>query len=105
MKNSVKEYVAQCMVCQQNKTESLSPARLLQPVPIPDQVWDDLSMDFIEGLPKFRGFDSILVVVDRLSKFSHFIMLTHPFTAKQVTEVVISVIKKYADEKGQRCDL
>lgn len=46
-------------------------------------------MDFIEGLSKAGGFDSIMVIVDRLSKFAHFITLKHPFTAKQVAEVFI----------------
>lgn len=68
MKRTIKEHVENCQVCQRNKISSLSIASLLQLLPIPHQVWEDLSMDFIEGLPKSNEFDTILVMVDRLSK-------------------------------------
>ena len=49
-------------------------------------------MDFISGLPKAKGFDSIMVVVDRLSKYAHFVALSHPFTAKDVTRRFVQEI-------------
>ncbi|KAH0707377.1 hypothetical protein KY290_011930 [Solanum tuberosum] len=57
---------------------------LLQPLPIPDQSWRHISLDFIEGLPKSSGKDAIFVVVDKFTKGAHFLALSHPFTALQV---------------------
>jgi hypothetical protein len=67
---------------------------LLQPLPIPEGVWRDLSMDFIEGLPKPNGYNIILVVVDRLTKFAHFVALKHPYTAATVAKVFLDNVVK-----------
>ena len=60
------------------------------PLPIPSQVWEELSMDFIGGLPKAQGMDTILVVVDRLTRYSHCIGLSHPYTVREV----VALLKK-----------
>ncbi|XP_044500293.1 uncharacterized protein LOC123221524 [Mangifera indica] len=92
MKSDIKQFVAECEVCQRTKYEALSPAGLLQPLPIPSRIWEDVSMDFITGLPKVKGFDTILVVVDRLTKYGHFMAVRHPYTARDIASIFIREI-------------
>ena len=89
MQRRVRDFVRACDVCQRQKYAATSPGGLLQPLPIPNAIWEDLSIDFITGLPKSRGFEAVLVVVDRLSKYSHFLLLKHPYTAKSVAELFV----------------
>ena len=83
-KKDVVQFVLSCPIYQQFKQEQVSYPRLLQPLAILEQPWDGISMDFVEGLPRSKGKDVILVIVDRLTKFGHFISLTHPFIALEV---------------------
>lgn len=86
MRKDVQNYVAGCDVCNRNKYQALSPAGLLQQLPIPKHILEEISMDFITRLPKSNMYDVILVIVDCLSKYTHFIPLSHHFTAKEVAE-------------------
>jgi len=84
LKQFVKEFVAQCTVCQQAKSERVPYPGLLAPLPIPDDAWQTVTLDFIKGLPWSAGYNCILVVVHKFSKYAHFLPLSHPFTALQV---------------------
>ncbi|KAM1884963.1 hypothetical protein ACFX14_037698 [Malus domestica] len=93
MYNDIK-FVVECQPCQQNKFETLSPPGLLQPLPIPQRVWANISIDFIMRLPSCKGKTVILVVVDRLSKYAHFVPLSHPYTATEVAQLFVDHIFK-----------
>ena len=94
MGKDIRNYIRSCTVCQWYKADLTAFGGLLQPLPIPGAIWLDVSMDFIEGLPKSRGKDVILVVVDRLSKYAHFIALSHPFTAATVAQLYFEHVFK-----------
>jgi hypothetical protein len=92
MKQAVQDWVRSCAVCQCNKVEHLHPAGLLLPLPVPQGVWTDIALDFIEALPRVRGKSVILTVVDRFSKYSHFIPLAHPYSAESVAQAFFADI-------------
>ncbi|WVZ76334.1 hypothetical protein U9M48_024317, partial [Paspalum notatum var. saurae] len=93
MKRAVAEYVAVCDTCQRVKAEHQRPAGLLQPLKIPEWKWEEISMDFIVGLPRTqKGYNSIWVVVDRLTKVAHFIPVNTTYSGARLAELYISRI-------------
>nr|GEZ79066.1 hypothetical protein [Tanacetum cinerariifolium] len=68
---------------------------LLQPLPIPNRIWESISMNFIEVLPRSQGYTVIFAVVDRLTKCAHFMPLSHPFTAAQVPQEFLDTVYKW----------
>ncbi|KAL5751080.1 hypothetical protein ACOSP7_025683 [Xanthoceras sorbifolium] len=94
MRQRVRNFIRNCDVCQRHKVEQLAPAGLLQPLPIPKQIWEDISIDFIDGLPLSNGKSTIFVVVDRLSKYAHFIAISHPCTAVGVAKIFFDHVFK-----------
>ncbi|CAM8908644.1 unnamed protein product [Rhodiola kirilowii] len=94
MNTEVQNYVRNCAVCQKNKYDLAAKPGLLQPLPVPDGIWQSISMDFIEGLPPSFKKHCILVVIDRLSKNAHFIALSHPYTAIEVAQTYMDNVFK-----------
>ena len=76
MKKDVEKFMEKCLVCQKIKVEHQRPAGELQPIEIPGWKWDQISMDFVVGLPKTsNGYDAVWVIVDRLTKSAHFLRI------------------------------
>jgi hypothetical protein len=76
MKREIACYISECDTCQKVKVDYMKPGGLLQLLSIPEWKWDNISMDFIVGLPlTAHKFDSIWVIVDQLSKSAHFILV------------------------------
>jgi hypothetical protein len=90
----VQQFVQQCEICQQAKVEHTKLPGLLQPLPVPVHAWEVISLDFVEGLPTSDRYNAILVVVDKFSKYGHFIPLHHPFTAIQIAKLFLDNIYK-----------
>ncbi|KAE8734320.1 hypothetical protein F3Y22_tig00000773pilonHSYRG00160 [Hibiscus syriacus] len=95
MGDDVEAYVKTCLVCQQDKIEQKKPAGLLQPLPIPERPWESLSMDFIVGLPVTDGFSSIMVVIDRFSKYGTFIPASKVCPAEEAARLFLKHVVKY----------
>jgi hypothetical protein len=108
MKREITEHVAMCDSCRRIKAEHQRPAGLLQPLQIPQWKWDEIGMDFIVGLPCTRaGYDSIWVVVDRLTKSAHFIPVKTNYSSAVLAELYMSRIvclhgvpKKIVSDRG-----
>jgi hypothetical protein len=90
VRKRVEEVVNKCIGCQQNKPKRHKPYGLLQPLEAPERPWESVTMDFIVKLPKStepgsdRECDSILVIVDRLTKFAYFIPTEESITAEEM---------------------
>jgi hypothetical protein len=93
MKREIARYVSECDICQRVKASHLKTAGVLQPLPIPSWKWEDISMDFIVGLPNTsQRHDSIWVIVDRLTKTAHFLPVHTSYNAKKYAEIYLDQI-------------
>jgi hypothetical protein len=91
MKHETARYVSECDTCQIVKADYMKLVGLLQPLSIPEWKWDDISMDFIVALPLTPcKFDSVWVIVDQLTKFTHFIPINTKYRVEKYAEIYIT---------------
>ena len=91
-----RQYVRGCTVCQQDKHLQRQPAGKLVPLPVPEASWDDVTADSITILPKTKqGFTAILVMVDRLTKMTHFMPCKNESTAHGIARLFVDNIWKH----------
>ena len=93
MKRDVTEYVSKCLTCQQVKAEHQVPIGLLNPLPIPQWKWDNITMDFVSGFPLTQQkHDSVWVIIDRLTKSAHFIPVRIDYSMDRLAELYVDEI-------------
>jgi hypothetical protein len=108
MKHETTSYVLECDTCRKVKADYMKPRGLLQPLSIPDWKWDDISMDFIVGLPLIAlKYNLIWVIVDLLTKSAHFIPVNTNYNVQKYAEIYIArvlylhgVLKTIASDRG-----
>jgi len=93
MKKEIAEFVYACLICQKSKIEHQKSSGLMQPLFVPEWKWDSISMEFVGELPKtIKGFDSIWVIVDRLTKSAHFVPIKTGMSFVKLAEIYIEQI-------------
>ncbi len=93
MKKDIANYIARCMECQRVKVEHRHPVGLLQPLLIPEWKWEVVTIDYITALPRTnRQHDSIMVVVEKLTKEAHFIPVKSTHKAANIAEIYMKEI-------------
>ena len=95
MRKDVEEYVRSCVPCQQNKPSHQRPMGLLQPLPIPDKRWQQVTMDLIVRLPETKNkHDAVFVIVDKLSKMAHYVPTRTDADAPELARLFINNVVK-----------
>jgi hypothetical protein len=96
MKKDVADYISRCMECQRVKADHRHPMVLLQPLPIPEKKWEVVSIDFITNFPRTtRQHDSIMVVVDKLTKDPHFLLVKMTHITTNIAEIYMREIARF----------
>ena len=93
MRKDISEYVYKCLTCQLVKAEHQVPSGLLNPLPIPQWKWDNITMDFVSGFPLTqRKHNAVWVIVDKLTKSAHFLPVRLDYSMDRLAELYVSEI-------------
>ncbi|GJS91741.1 putative reverse transcriptase domain-containing protein [Tanacetum coccineum] len=93
MKAEIATYVSKCLTCAKVKAEHQKPSGLLQQPEIPEWKWEKITMDFVSGLPRTpSGYDSIWVIVDRLTKSAHFLPMKKTDSIEKLAQLYLKEI-------------
>src|SRR5262249_17115794 len=93
MKRDITEFVFRCLTCQQVKLEHQKLSALLQPLLILEWKWKRVTMDFVTGLPRTSaGYNSIWVIMDQLTKFTHFLPVKTTYSMARYARLYIKRI-------------
>ena len=96
MRESIQDFVTSCTSCQRNKSSTQRPFGLLSPLSVPDSRWHTVTMDFIMDLPRSAsGYDAIMVLVDKLTKYVHLIPVVKTCSAEDVARYFIQHVYQY----------
>ena len=91
MKKDIADYVSKCLTCQQVKTKHQVPSGLLNPIPIAQWKWDNIVMDFVTKFPLTQNkHDSVWVIVDRLTKSTHFLPIQLNYSIDRLVELYVN---------------
>ncbi|KAJ7958669.1 Retrotransposon protein, putative, Ty3-gypsy subclass [Quillaja saponaria] len=95
MREDAVNYSKTCLICQQDKVERKKIAGLLEPLPVPTRPWESLSLDFITSLSRVGDLSTLLVVVDRFSKYATFIPAPKYCSAEDTAQLFFKYVVKY----------
>ena len=105
MIKDVEDYVAKCPLCQQHKIDRKPKQGPLKPLPILDKPFEWITCDFVTDLPQSQGYDSIMVIVDRFTKFAIMKPTTKTINARQTAQIIIQeVIASFGTPKRLTTD-
>ena len=98
LRETIKWHVKNCDICQRSKGVRQAPYGMLQSNEVPEQSWKSIAMDFITDLPTSNGYDTVLVVIDRLTKRSHFIPCKKSLDARQFATLFFKEIIRLCND-------
>ncbi|GJT80150.1 putative reverse transcriptase domain-containing protein [Tanacetum coccineum] len=100
MKANIATYVSKCLTCAKVKAEHQKPFGLLQQPEIPVWKWERITMDFVSGFPRTpSGYDTIWVIVDRLTKLAHFLPMKKTDSMEKLTRLYLKEISEVGDSQ------